>query len=46
MEVRRRRLGDLQSQGSTSSLFVEHAPAADALELRDGDTILERAALR
>ncbi len=41
-----RRLGDLQSQGSTSSLFVEHAPAADALELRDGDTILERAALR
>ncbi len=41
-----RRLGDLQSQGSTSSLFIEHAPPADAVELRDGETIVERAALR
>ncbi len=41
-----RRLGDLQSQGSTSSLFVEHTPPADAVELRDGETVVERAALR
>lgn len=40
------RLGDLQPQGSTSSLYVAHLPAADAVELRDGATVIERAALR
>ncbi|MGB8796311.1 MAG: zf-HC2 domain-containing protein [Candidatus Aquilonibacter sp.] len=40
------RLGTLQSQGSTSSLYVAHAPAASEVELRDGSTVVERAALR
>jgi anti-sigma factor RsiW len=40
------RLGDLQVQGATSTLYVAHAPAADAVELRDGSTVVERAALR
>jgi Putative zinc-finger len=39
------RLGDLQPGGSTSALYVAHAPAANAVELRDGSTIVERAAL-
>ncbi len=39
------RLGELQPQGATSSLYVAHAPAASAVELRDGATIVERAAL-
>jgi Putative zinc-finger len=40
------RLGDLQPEGSTSSLYVAHVPPADAVELRDGATVIERAALR
>ena len=40
------RLGDLQPEGSTSSLYVAHVPAADAVELRDGETVVERAAFR
>ena len=40
------RLGDLQPQGSTSSLYVAHAPTADAVELREGTRIVERAPLR
>jgi hypothetical protein len=40
------RLGTLQPQGSTSSLFIEHAPTANEVELRDGATVVERAALR
>jgi hypothetical protein len=40
------RLGDLQPQGATSTLYVVHAPAANAVELREGSTIVERAALR
>jgi anti-sigma factor RsiW len=40
------RLGDLQPQGSTSTLYVARACAADAVELREGSTVIERAALR
>src|SRR6202050_2728485 len=40
------RLGDLQPGGSTSALYVARAPAANAVELRDGATVVERAALR
>ena len=41
------RLGELQPQGSTSSLYVAHAPTADAVELREGSTSdRERAPLR
>ncbi|MGB6986411.1 MAG: zf-HC2 domain-containing protein [Candidatus Aquilonibacter sp.] len=40
------RLGDLQPEGSTSSLYVAHVPLADAVELRDGAKVIERAALR
>jgi len=40
------RLGDLQPQGATSTLYVAHAPTADAVELREGSTVVERAALR
>ncbi|HTV91235.1 MAG TPA: anti-sigma factor [Verrucomicrobiae bacterium] len=40
------RLGDLQPQGATSTLYVAHAPTADTVELRDGSTVVERAALR
>jgi hypothetical protein len=40
------RLGDLQPQGATSTLYIAHAPAADAVELREGSSVVERAALR
>ena len=40
------RLGELHPQGPTSSLYVAHAPMADAIELRDGAQVIERAALR
>jgi hypothetical protein len=39
-------LGNLEPQGTSSTLYVDHPPAATSIELRDGTTVLERAALR
>jgi anti-sigma factor RsiW len=39
-------LGDLRPQGSSSTLYVDRPVTQTTLELRDGTTIVERAALR
>jgi len=40
------RLGELQPEGLTSSLYVTHVPTIDAVELRDGNAVVERAQVR
>jgi anti-sigma-K factor RskA len=39
-------LGNLHPEGSSSTLYVDHPGAPNSIELRDGATVLERAALR
>ncbi len=40
------RLGELHPEGSSSTLYIDHPVTAVSVELRDGATVLERAALR
>jgi hypothetical protein len=39
-------LGNLHPEGSSSTLYVDHPVAPGTIELRDGATVLERAAVR
>ena len=40
------RLGELQPEGSSSTLYVDHPVAAASVELRDGTVVIERAQVR
>lgn len=40
------RLGELRPEGTSSTLYIDHPVAAGTIELRDGATVVARAALR